>query len=901
MAHVHAIDLQRLARAAGCTERELLRGIEVVGYSASGAIVGSTQSVRFTADVLPDGEPAPGIDVALVSLAARPGVLDGTRPKCLMQVGRQPLIGHVLDQLHAGGIRRVIIVLGSRGAMIRKAVMALPVARKISVQFVDLGPSYARGFARSLLAASALLGSLHERFLLCTPDHIFEASLVEELRTGASDPSIDAVALVEDNARSITGEQPATAVHVRLELMGRAGGLPVAGCPAWPEHRVVDIGIGLEGATAIEAGLYQCNGSLFAVLASMSATRSYFTLAEAMASLVSTGRLGAHKTSGRRWIGLETLDQVESTLRTTVGSDGRTRFPWQIRTAHVGFNANSAGGASASMVADVESSLSMAAPHQLVLPIAAERGLGTFVPTPSQTQLDLLMVPASCTPLATAPAAAAVTHASVTHASGLAAPLLPPSVLSASRAAPFCVSVAADAVPSFVAGSFSEDVRALSIDLAALPPPAIAPPAPAAITAGSAYLIELRATELRTSQRHWLALPAPREKRAPLAVLRCGPSPSLALPPLLPPAVTSVRLAVAETAAGEDCDPQVALTVTRRVPLVGWALLASALLACYSGAAATALQQSVLPTQGTTFLRSAWRGTCSALLSGACACAYPVSRADLLRALTLRLPRRTSTLLLLSGLAFFVNFGGYNVALEHTSISHAALFTSCSSIYIVTSKILTAALGWSPQVPTSHLYGVALGGVGALFTMCDTAPTAATAAVRVSVAGDLTALSSGLAAACYLTLAEAMRVEIDALATFTLVLAQFAALSLATAYLLDAAPPSLAHPLDPLCGAVGWLHPSATRLATQLWLGLVVDLAGNFGFIAVMAYVPALTVSAAMLLGPLVASAEGIAVGVDVLPGPWTLGGGLLIMLGSVLISLATSERTATVEISRRG
>lgn len=223
-AHVHTVDLKQLSRAAGCTERELVRGIQQVGtsYSAAGAVVAPAEKVTFTAGSSQGSDAVPpasaGIDVALVSLAARPGVLDGELPKCLLPLGSQPLIGHVLDQLVAGGIRQLVIVLGARGELIREIIMALPVARLATLQFVDLGPTYARGFARSLLAASPLLGSPEERFLLCTPDHIFDASLVSELRTSVcSEADLAAIALVEDNARSVSGALPPTAVHVKLD------------------------------------------------------------------------------------------------------------------------------------------------------------------------------------------------------------------------------------------------------------------------------------------------------------------------------------------------------------------------------------------------------------------------------------------------------------------------------------------------------------------------------------------------------------------------------------------------------------------------------------------------------------------------------------------------------------
>ena len=226
-AHVRAVNFRELARAAGCTQRELLRGIQQSGttyVAAAGAVVAPAENVFFTAasahgsDAVPSPASA-GIDVALVSLAARPGVLDGEVPKCLLPLGpSQPLIGHVLDQLVAGGIRKLVIVLGARGELIREIILALPVARLAMIQFVDLGSTYARGFARSLLAASPLLGSPEERFLLCTPDHIFDASLVSELRTSVcSEADLAAIALVEDNARSVSGALPPTAVHVKLD------------------------------------------------------------------------------------------------------------------------------------------------------------------------------------------------------------------------------------------------------------------------------------------------------------------------------------------------------------------------------------------------------------------------------------------------------------------------------------------------------------------------------------------------------------------------------------------------------------------------------------------------------------------------------------------------------------
>ena len=53
---------------------------------------------------------------------------------------------------------------------------------------------------------------------------------------------------------------------------------------------------------------------------------------------------------------------------------------------------------------------------------------------------------------------------------------------------------------------------------------------------------------------------------------------------------------------------------------------------------------------------------------------------------------------------------------------------------------------------------------------------------------------------------------------------------------------------------------------------MVVDYLGNYAFIAVMKYLPALVIASALLLGPLVACAEGVLLGVEELPGAALVG-----------------------------
>ena len=498
--------------------------------------------------------------------------------------------------------------------------------------------------------------------------------------------------------------------------------------------------------------------------------------------------------------------------------------------------------------------------RRLVIPLSNSSEGAAFHPSSSHNQLNLLLVNST-----SADSSGGSGDAAAASTSGLAEPLLS-SDASYSHLAP---TVDALSVRSSI-GSVGGDMWALSIELQPFSTQASRHPC---------YLIELAPSRAGDPIQRCLALPAP--------IADLEPS----VPLLLPPAIDRVTLSTTAEAA--------ALTIHKRVPTVGWFLLIGALFTCYSGGPVTDLQREALPAEGSSaFLHSAWRGTCSALCAAFASCLYPTSRRDLYASLTLRLDSTTSKRLLFAGLAFFVYFGAFNLALEKTSISHAALFSSCSSIYIVLGRLLGSAAGVASGVPPLHLVGVVLGAVGAYMATRDAASSEV--AADDGMAGDLIALCSGLGAAFYLSLAEVVRLDLDPLAFFTMTLIQFAPLCLFASYFLDDAPPMLlSNAFDAESGALGWLNPIPARLLTQLWLGVIVDLFGNFGFIAVMAYVPSLTVAAVMLLGPLTSCLEGIAVGVDQMPGPWTLGGGLLITAGSGLISFATSERTATVEIGR--
>ena len=382
--------------------------------------------------------------------------------------------------------------------------------------------------------------------------------------------------------------------------------------------------------------------------------------------------------------------------------------------------------------------------------------------------------------------------------------------------------------------------------------------------------------------------------------------PRMCLPTsLLPSGVEAVRMEKLESLAMPSARgeaglplPTIQLTVEKRVPLVGWALLALALLASQSGGAVTDMQQAATSSaEDNLFLRCAWRGCATTLLMLLLSSTVPNEHG--FRAL-LRSSPSVWLRLLLSGGAFFVNFGCYSFALAHTSLDHAAIFESASSLWIVVGQLLLFLRGSAPALPRPHVVGVAAGGAGMLLCMLDSPTDSTSASTSASVVGDAAAIISGIGSCCYISLAESLRLTLEPTVFYAVVMAQFGFYCTLAAFYLDESPPEFS--FDPTRGYFGWLVPSLPgRLIAQIWLAVVVDWLGNVCFIVVMKYVPALVVAGAMLVGPFVATAEGMALGVESMPGPWTIAGSIVIVYGSSLSEMARDPNPSGSSRTRVG
>ncbi|EOD22334.1 hypothetical protein EMIHUDRAFT_101455 [Emiliania huxleyi CCMP1516] len=269
-----------------------------LGMADSGFVVPPEKLPRFAA--IYEASEAPG-RVGAVARQRRRFERGGSFATLLWSLrrsadaGSQPVLAHVLRQLHDGGVNK------------------MGLSPQLEIRFVDLGATFANGFAASLLAARSEVGEAD--FLICTPDHLFDCSLVPRMRRALIDaaggdgrPSVfDAVALVEEEPvdRHRRG-LPDSMVRVAMQSEEHGG---VAAVLHLGEGTMPEAGPAVRHG--VEAGIYACTPAVFARLEELSLHLDHFALSEAMARLVEHGRLGGTSTRGRPWFAFERAPAAE--------------------------------------------------------------------------------------------------------------------------------------------------------------------------------------------------------------------------------------------------------------------------------------------------------------------------------------------------------------------------------------------------------------------------------------------------------------------------------------------------------------------------------------------------------------------------------------------------------------
>ncbi|KAF0687138.1 Aste57867_21109 [Aphanomyces stellatus] len=344
----------------------------------------------------------------------------------------------------------------------------------------------------------------------------------------------------------------------------------------------------------------------------------------------------------------------------------------------------------------------------------------------------------------------------------------------------------------------------------------------------------------------------------------------------LPPEVQTVRLETIHDRTRGILS--VHMVITKRVPVIGYILLVTALVTVSSLGAALNLQRGVHP-----FVKLFWRTSASVLGFGPLA-AHAVYQHGWPTWTVSRLKH-----FFLSATAYTLFSMTFLFALTSTSIGHAYIFNNCHSLLIVFGKLVLRR-----PVLRFELLGSALGMVGGVVTALDTS-TSAGHVMQPTWQGDVVALVGAFGGVVYLTTTKKLRDEMD---IFVFMLLLFLVTAIFHVPVFVALDIHVTWDADSTTGVVGWTQPG--MLGPQLYIVCVCTIVGTVGYIAVMKYFDPIVVSVVMLLEPILATAIGVVVGVDVVPGLLTWMGGFFVIVGTGLVVVAAkSKRTQRHDVTR--
>jgi drug/metabolite transporter (DMT)-like permease len=327
------------------------------------------------------------------------------------------------------------------------------------------------------------------------------------------------------------------------------------------------------------------------------------------------------------------------------------------------------------------------------------------------------------------------------------------------------------------------------------------------------------------------------------------------------------------------------VVVERRVPVIGWLILAAAVVSLSAMGTMVTLERSK------PFTQSSWRAQSVLLIAAPWAAAKLKKQG--LRGFRAARTRRRALLVALCWSGWFLTlFYG----LATTSIAHAYVLTNTTSAVIVVHTLLTGN-----AVPRSHVAGVALAMAGAGVVMWQSSFQSSGDAKKngassgaATVAGDAVVAAGAVSGAAFLLLAKTTREEVEL--SLLLVLQMLVNLPISLALALSLEGCSFVTPLDAKRGVVGWLAPS--QIGKQLVISVCGTIIGTCGYVASLKYLAPTVVAIAMLCEPILAALIGWAAGVNAFPDWKTCSGMALVALGTAVIAVdAGRARARAVDV----
>lgn len=205
-------------------------------------------------------------------------------PKPLLMLRGRPIIHHVLDSLSAAGVTDATIVVGYLGGQIRTALAAAQ-PDNMMLRFVE-NEEYELHNARSIWAARDAMPR-DGGFVLAMGDHVVESALIATLVSGAAD-------------RCRLAIDRAVAADPRAAEATRA---------LTRKDRVIDLGKNINRWNALDTGAFWCTPRIFDAITPELRDGEAGAV---FAALARNGELDAVDVTGRRWIDVDTAEDLRA-------------------------------------------------------------------------------------------------------------------------------------------------------------------------------------------------------------------------------------------------------------------------------------------------------------------------------------------------------------------------------------------------------------------------------------------------------------------------------------------------------------------------------------------------------------------------------------------------------------
>ena len=589
----------------------------------------------------------------------------------------------------------------------------------------------------------------------------------------------------------------------------------------------------------IDAGLFLCTPRIFDTLETLAADESYFALADALSLFTSTRELVYLETQSKTWFSIETEEQLDFAKD---HKGGPVLSPWTVYVARPPAAAERH-----------ISSMASSAPATLA-PIHSRSIMFGVTAPETDTALHVLANDRIQQSKVFSGFVVGVGHVESSNAlpddDDMASDLEEQKALLRKRTqseySPHLQNTTED--PFVVAIPVTDQLKHGSVQ--------------ALNSAHEAFLVEMPPDT--TENNVFLAVAEMPQESPKLTMLERTLT--------LPTDVTAIRV---ETVGPEY---EVHVVVDRQVPVVGFFLLATALITLSSVGAATDMQTDVNPS-----IKLFWR------MSSTFLALVPLALSVTWRQGVPQLSKTDLGELFVCGFGYFVFGVTFIIALDMTSIGDAYLFSNCHSLIIVFGKGMMG-------IPILFMEGLGaviglIGGVICTFDKGDSS-----APLSDPVYGDIIAFIGCFGGVVYLTLAKKLRKKLDLYVFMALLLAVSASCLFIYTVL---AVPTVTFDLHPYTGLFGWLNLSSTRLPLELYIVFICNSLGQMGYVGVMKYFDPIVVSVVMLLEPIVASVLGVLIGVSPWPGLYTFIGGAAVLLGTLLVILSAKQKTESISVTQ--